>query len=44
MLTKEEVYTVPEKCMEVQKDLETVSEVLSGLYESWEQMLLTANK
>lgn len=44
LLTKEEVYTVPEKCMEAQKDLEAASEILSGLYEEWERLLLTADK
>lgn len=43
VLTKEEVYTVPEKCMEVQKDLDAASEVLNKLYEEWEKLLLEAN-
>lgn len=38
-LTKEEVYTVPEKCMEVQKDLDAASKILSDLYENWEKLL-----
>lgn len=43
VLTKEEVYTVPEKCMEVQKDLDAASEILNKLYEEWEKLLLEAN-
>ncbi len=43
VLTKEAVYTVPEKCMEVQKDLDAASEILNKLYEEWEKLLLEAN-
>ncbi len=43
VLTKEEVYTVPEKCMEVQKDLDAASEILNKLYEEWEKLLFEAN-
>lgn len=39
-LTKEEVYSVPERCMEVQKDLTEATEKLNGLYEDWEVLCM----
>lgn len=39
-LTKEEVYSVPERCMEVQKDLAEATEELNGLYEEWEVLCM----
>lgn len=37
-LTKEEVYTISSKCMEVQKKLDSASALLEELYEKWEAL------
>lgn len=37
-LTKEEVYTISSKCMEVQKKLDSASAFLEELYEKWEAL------
>ena len=38
-LCLEEVYSSPEKCLEVNKQITDAKSTLEGLYEEWEEML-----
>lgn len=37
-LTKEEVYSVPSKCLEIQEQLDKATSSLEALYETWEEL------
>lgn len=39
LMTKEEIYTDVQKCLELSKEKEAVTEELESLYEKWEQLM-----